>query len=260
MKATENKTINIKSTDKIAIISDIHGNMPALESVLEDIEKRNIKTIYCLGDMAGKGPHSAETVDIVREKCQVIVMGNWEYFLSEHEGNEMVKWHKKQLGEERLNYMRELPLYIEFYMSGKLFRLCHASPTDVFHRVFRTASKEEKLSLFHSTFSNKNESDVLGYGDIHGAYIEHFNEKTLFNVGSVGNPLDVTQASYGIIEGIFDSREIDTCAISIVRVPYDVERSIKYALDSDMPEKEEYINELRTGIYRGLKNKKGVKE
>ncbi|MCP4179694.1 MAG: metallophosphoesterase [bacterium] len=52
---------------KIAIISDIHGNIPALESVLEDIKKRNIDSIFCLGDLAGKGPSAAEAVDLVKD-------------------------------------------------------------------------------------------------------------------------------------------------------------------------------------------------
>lgn len=52
--------------NRIAIISDIHGNVPALNAVLEDIKRRNIKRIFCLGDLAGKGPSSAEAVDLVR--------------------------------------------------------------------------------------------------------------------------------------------------------------------------------------------------
>lgn len=53
----------------IAIISDIHGNIPALEAVLNDIKSRNIKKVYCLGDLAGKGPSSAEAVDSIRTHC-----------------------------------------------------------------------------------------------------------------------------------------------------------------------------------------------
>lgn len=59
--------------DQIAIISDIHGNLPALEATLADIHKRNIQTIYCLGDLVGKGPDSAKVVDICRSVCHTVL-------------------------------------------------------------------------------------------------------------------------------------------------------------------------------------------
>ena len=56
--------------DKIAIISDIHGNLEALKETIKDIEKRNIKRIICLGDTIGKGLHPEECVQIIKEKCE----------------------------------------------------------------------------------------------------------------------------------------------------------------------------------------------
>ena len=64
--------------EKIAIISDIHGNLPALEAVLLDIERRGIKRIICLGDLVGKGPDSAAVVDRIKEVCESVVQGNWD--------------------------------------------------------------------------------------------------------------------------------------------------------------------------------------
>jgi predicted phosphodiesterase len=239
--------------ERIAVISDIHGNMPALDAVLEDIKNRNIKRIFCLGDLAGKGPSSAEVVDKIKEYCEVVIKGNWEYYLTEIEGNPVLIWHQKQLGFERLKYMQELPIYKEFYLSGKLLRLCHASPNDLFHRVYLSTQQSKRLMLFEGTPTLQVEADVVGYGDIHGAYIDTFGGKTLFNVGSVGNPLDITQASYGIIEGKVDDRVEQALAISLVRVPYDIELALDQANSTDMPEKQEYINELRTAIFRGKK-------
>lgn len=63
--------------DQIALISDIHGNLPALELVLADIRARGIEQIYCLGDLVGKGPNPSEVVDICQEVCTGIVQGNW---------------------------------------------------------------------------------------------------------------------------------------------------------------------------------------
>ncbi|MNR51018.1 hypothetical protein D3C85_1706240 [compost metagenome] len=75
--------------------------------------------------------------------------------------------------------------------------------------------------------------------------------KTLFNAGSVGNPLDLTQASYVIMEGEYGSREPAPLNIQFVRVPYDIERAVQQAVDSQMPQLEPYIRELRTAEYRG---------
>ncbi|WP_319371861.1 metallophosphoesterase family protein [uncultured Ilyobacter sp.] len=243
--------------DKIAVISDIHGNIPALEAVLKDIEDKKISRIFCLGDLAGKGPDSCEAVDIVRKKCEVVVKGNWEYFISEQEDNEFeeVLWHRRILGDKRLEYLRGLPLYHEFYMSGKLIRICHASPKDVFKRVHATATYDEKTELFEAPEESESDSDVVIYGDIHGAYSQCFDQKMIFNVGSVGNPLELTQASYGIIEGKYKSFEMATFSMSIVRVPYDIELAVQYAIDKKIPDLKFYIDELRTGVYRGKKNK-----
>ena len=242
--------------ENIAIISDIHGNMPALDAVLDDIKHRNIKRIYCLGDLAGKGPSSAEVVDIIKESCEVVIKGNWDYYMTEQESNEVLMWHQKKLGVERLRYMKGLPLYKELFISGKLLRLCHASPNDLFHRVYLSTEQTKRLKLFEATPTLHAEADVVGYGDIHDAHIDNFKGKTIFNVGSVGNPLDgITQASYGIIEGELEDENKGPFMISLVRVPYDIELAIEHANSTDMPEKKEYIKELKTAIYRGRKAK-----
>ncbi|AET66461.1 putative phosphoesterase [Desulfosporosinus orientis DSM 765] len=241
--------------EKIAIISDIHGNMPALEAVHNDIDARGIQRVFCLGDLAGKGPNPAETVDEIREWCEVVIKGNWDYYLSEQSGHEVLMWHQNRLGVERLNYLKKLPIYQEFYISGRLLRLCHASPNDLFHRVYLSTEKNQRLQLFEATPTLKAEADVVGYGDIHGAHIDHFEGKTIFNVGSVGNPLDISQASYGIIEGNLNDKQCGPFTISLVRVPYNIELAVAQAELTNMPEKQDYIDELRTGIYRGLKHK-----
>lgn len=237
--------------DRIAVISDIHGNLPALESVLLDIHQRGIKRVICLGDIAGKGPSSAEAVDLIRRHCESVIKGNWDFFLTEQDDTEMLQWHQSALGAERLAYLKTLPIYLEFYISGKLIRLCHASPNDLFHRVYVNSDLSKRMRLFEATPTYPHVSDVVGYGDIHGAFVDHFDGLTLFNVGSVGNPLEITQASYGILEGQFGGLEKSAFAITLVRLPYDIDRAIAHANNSDMPDKEAYIKELVTGVYRG---------
>ncbi|NDI36235.1 metallophosphoesterase family protein [Chengkuizengella sediminis] len=243
--------------NRIAIISDIHGNIPALDAVMNDITKRDIHKIYCLGDMVGKGPHSEIAVDRVREHCDVVIKGNWDDSITLKHEHETMLWHQKRLGVHRLDYLRSLPFSIHFWMSGKLVRLFHASAESVYKRVQPWDSMEERLAMFNNTESTgfpEIEPDMVGYGDIHNAYIQNYRGKTLFNVGSVGNPLDLKLASYAIIEGELDSGDQGSVSTQIVRVPYDIELSIKQAVDENMPELEAYIKELRTGKYRGLKD------
>lgn len=238
--------------NRIAIISDIHGNIPALQAVLEDIIERDVEETYCLGDLVGKGPQPAEAVDLVRQHCSVTVMGNWDYLVCERE-IPTFSWHNKRLGHERIEYLKNLPVFHELMFSGKVVRLCHASPHDIFYRTHLRSEHHKRLRLFEPVASHPYPADVIGYGDIHGAHVDFFEHKTIFNTGSVGNPLEITQASYAIIEGELQSIHAAPMVISIVRVPYDIDRAVQCAVDSDMPDKHEYIDELRTGVYRGLR-------
>jgi len=113
--------------------------------------------------------------------------------------------------------------------------------------------REKHLAMFTNTAFTGNACipDVVGYGDIHRAYVMHFHQQMLFNVGSVGNPLDMTQASYAILEGTYHSQRADTFAVHLIRVPYDIERAIQQAAAEHMPELEPYAHELRTAQYRG---------
>lgn len=244
--------------DKIAVISDIHGNIPALEAVLKDIKLKGIERIVCLGDLVGKGPHSSEAIEIIRKECEHVVMGNWDDFITKPSDFETLQWHQKQLSEQQRNYLRELPFSIEFIMSGKLIRMFHASPRSLYERVQSGAPMEQRVSLFENSNLTENiegerKPDVVCYGDIHQAYVQNFRGKTLCNAGSVGNPLEITQASYLIFEGVYGQKEAASFSIQLVRVPYDIELAIRLAREEEMPEIDAYIQELTTAKYRGLK-------
>lgn len=240
--------------EKIAVISDIHGNLTALEAVLDDIAQRGISHIICLGDVVGKGPRGKAVLDRCLETCQSIVKGNWDDFVCRENYEESVAWHRAQLGHERLRQLQKLPEQVTFFLSGQLVRLFHAHPTSIFQRVYINASVGQKEAMFEvPTLSGENSlsqnSDLVGYGDIHHAYIESFSMKTLFNCGSVGNPLDLTQASYAVLEGCYNSQACAPYSIAFCRVQYDIEQEIQVATESGMPFLEPYIKELRTARY-----------
>lgn len=237
--------------DRIALISDIHGNIPALEAVFSDIKNRGINRVICLGDLAGKGPSSELAVDKIKDNCELVLKGNWDYLISEIYDSYFLKWHRSKLKDAQIKYLIELPIYIEFYFSGKLVRVFHSSHNDVFKRVSQYSSVEDKMLLFKSLDENIQECDMIILGHLHEAYVDNFKRKTILNVGSVGNPLDMPQASYGIIEGEYGYKESCSMTITLVRVEYDIEKAIQQAIDSRMPDLQEYIDELRTARYRG---------
>jgi len=245
--------------EQIAIISDIHGNAPALEAVINEIQKRDIKRIFCLGDIIGKGPSSDIVIDICKKYCERFVKGNHEELicseivLGGEEYEEMKEWHKNKIGKERYEFLQSFENSIDIKMSGKNIRLFHASQIGVCNRVHKNDNKEKHLSMFENTeFTGfLFEPKIVGYGDIHLSFIETIGEKILFNVGSVGNSLGIdTRASFGIITGEYNCDIEDKLGIEIVKIEYDKNKAIEDAKKSDMPEIEYYINEIKTGKYR----------
>ena len=241
--------------ESIAIISDVHGNLTAFEAVLEDIRARGIERILNLGDYVGKGPRGQAVVDLCREVCEVNLRGNWDDFLpgwSDESVAEMV-WWRDELRADQHQWLLELPLSHDLLVSGRRIRLFHASATSVHTRVQRIHTPEQFAGMFASTelTGAGPEPTMVGYGDVHQAYVEVHRGRTLFNVGSVGNPIDEPVPSYAVLEGVPDSADPAPFGLQLVRVPYDVEAEIAVATELGMPQLEPYAVELRTAMYRG---------
>lgn len=260
--------------DRIAIISDIHGNLEALKSVLDDIKEKNINRIFCLGDIIAKGTHQQECVDLVKENCEVIIKGNCdEYFtsnidLSTKTQSEInrITWNKNKLNDETKKYLNNLPYCYEFYMSGRLVRLVHAHP----EKIDKFAGNIDKIDRLYelflpssNTISNE-KADVLIYGHIHTPYVQKIYNRMIINTGSVGNAIDVfrndekdgnvkntTVANYLIISGNFDSKNIDEkISYELVSVPYDIDKELND--NNDNIELESYKEEIKKGKYRDM--------
>jgi len=159
-------------------------------------------------------------------------------------------------------------------MSGHLIRLFHASPISLEH-VFNPMYPNSDSLYFNKIINDPNElfkntkfigkkdtdpiPDVIGYGHLHTPNIYRFANKTIFNVGSVGIPVEManegeevetsqfsTMASYMILEGNLDSKKLSSLSFTLVRLPYDIEKEIKFLEESDMPNKDIIIKSLRT--------------
>jgi len=240
--------------ERIAIVSDIHGNMTAWEAVMKDIQHRGLNRIFCLGDLVGKGPQPAEVVDQVRATCEVVIRGNWDELIAVNQDVRDFTWQAERLGADRVSYLASLPFSYEFKLSGRTVRLVHASPQSVYHRVQPWDEMEKRLAMFDppTDDSEAGAADVVGYGDVHNAFLQYLDGKMLFNTGSVGNPLDLPQASYCILEGEYGDDSQKPFNLQFVRVPYDIEHEVRIAQKAEVPALEAYIREIRSGIYRGL--------
>lgn len=242
--------------EQIALISDVHGNLTALDAVLDDIESRGIEQVINLGDLVGKGPRGSEVVDRCDKACDVNVRGNWDDFLpvlGDDSAPEML-WWRDELRPDQREWLRTLPLSHDLLVSGRHIRLFHASATSPHVRVHASHTTEQFDGMFRNTpMTGRGERPTMvGYGDIHEAFVEVRQGRTLFNVGSVGNPLDEPVPSYVILEGAVGEPAQAPFGLHLVRVPYDVETEIAVAAQQGMPALRPYATELRTAVYRGL--------
>ncbi len=258
---------DLNESKPLAIISDTHANLTALEAVLNDIKTKGIQHIVMLGDVAGKGPRPAEVLDRLRDLQIPCLFGNWDELLirplvidSPPEMPSMtqaLEWQRKQMGLERLKWLQTLPYALDVPRKSGLVRLVHASS----HGVWTRVRENDPLSSFYALFEATPEVGLdaptpiaVGYGDIHTVLVRHLRSfpeinpglrgKLVFNVGSVGNPLDSNQPSYAILHG---SSQLE---LSFIRVAYDTELECQVAIDSQMPQLEEYLEETQFGMYR----------
>ncbi|WP_426324519.1 metallophosphoesterase family protein [Microbacterium sp. E-13] len=243
------------SLDRIALISDVHGNLTALDAVLDDIAARGIGRIFNLGDNVGKGPRGSATTGRVRAACEVNIRGNWDDFIGTigDDGPSEMRWWRDELSADQREWLARLPLSHDLLMSGRRIRLFHASAESPHVRVRFRHSEEQFDAMFRATEMTGHgpEPTVVGYGDVHDAYIHSHDGRTLFNVGSVGNPLDEPTPSYVILEGLLDAAGPAPFEVRFVRVPYDVEAEIAVARDLGMPQRDVWEVELRTAVFRG---------
>ncbi len=259
--------LELSESEPLAIISDTHANLTALEAVLADIAQRGVKHIVMLGDVAGKGPCPRQVLDRLRDLEIPCLFGNWDELLvrplqpqalpEKPSMTESLLWQRQQIGLERLEWLRNLPYALDVPRYSGLVRLVHASSHGVWTRVRENDPLEIFYGLFDATLHVGLDAPTpiaVGYGDIHTTLLRHLRSfpeinpslrgRMVFNVGSVGNPLDSNLPSYAVLHG---SSQLE---ISFIRVAYDNQLECQVALASGMPHLEEYLEETQTGFYR----------
>lgn len=217
---------------RIAFISDIHSNLPALEATLENIRLKGITDIYCLGDIIGYHSNTNEVVSLLRESSVVSIMGNHDMVITQEnfdrneKNNFVLTWNLDVLTDENRNYLSALPLSMDIDIDDVKVKIVHGSPESI-DEYIREGSDTADYYL------NRMETDVLISGHTHLPYIMERNGKYLLNTGSVGKPkFGKPECSYIVLA--VEGSEINP---EIITLPYDVERITKDLKDKQFPEK-----------------------
>ncbi|HEY3728626.1 MAG TPA: metallophosphoesterase family protein [Solirubrobacteraceae bacterium] len=236
---------------RVAIVSDIHGNLTALDAVVADLSRRGIDRVVHGGDLALIGCQPAEVIDRVRELGWPGIVGNTDELLWRPEQYEVQlriapKLHallrllfteyapqtRESLGDERLAWIRQLPA--EHREHDVL--LLHASPGD----LWRAPSPDADDRTLTAAYGQCTAKTVI-YGHIHRPYIRHIDQLTVANGGSVGSPFDGDpRASYLLLE---------SGQLEVIRVEYDVEREAKLLKRSGHPDRDRILEMRRLGKF-----------
>lgn len=239
---------------RTAVIADVHGNLPALEAVLADIDRQACDRIICLGDLVGYNAQPAECVQLVAARVDVCVAGNHDRDLlrdqasagTRPEARLVQRWSLGQLSSAEVAYLADLPnMAIEAsgliaahgcYLNDSFYR-GYVTSTMLEENLVRIAENPDwpKVALcghthtpLSSWLSKGAVTEVSPDGPLHWPAEA---DAVLLNPGSVGQPRDGdSRASYMVIDP-------DQRSIGLRRLTYDVERAVRAIVDAALPER-----------------------
>jgi len=198
---------------RVALLSDIHGNLIALEAVLTDLARRGpFDEVVVAGDLVWSGPWPAEVVDRVRSVTPVVIQGNTDAFFRrkpeetppgkrENRFAEQMGWMLEQLGPERAAYLAALPAEHRIRPAGgHELLVVHANPFDLDRAIMPNAGVAELDELL-STDGVEPGWEALAFGHVHTPFQRKWRGRLLIDVASVGLPMDGDlRAAYAILE------------------------------------------------------------
>jgi predicted phosphodiesterase len=234
---------------RVAVISDIHSNRPALEAVLAEIDEAGVDELWCLGDLVGYGAEPDRCTELVRERCDVSLSGNHDLaVLGELDvttfsetARAAVEWTQGAASEETLGFLRGLSPQGSRAEIG----LFHASPRDPIWEYVLSLDQAEAgldemeervglighshVALFFTRPAAKRPTYAQGAQASDGAVIEAASGRWLINPGSVGQPRD------GDPRAAWIELDTDTWEAAYHRVPYDIEAAARAILAAGLP-------------------------
>jgi predicted phosphodiesterase len=229
----------------IAVISDIHGNLDALQTVLADIDRRGIERIVCLGDIVGYGPDPRDCVDLVIERCEWALMGNHDYAVLYEPTNFNARaeaasfWTRRQLEQDpdhsrrsrRWKFLGELAIRRTL---EERFLCVHGSPRRPINEYIFADDVTVAPGKLRAIFDRVRSACLVGHTHVQGVFTDepefyppdelggryafHSRERAVVNAGSVGQPRDRDPRSgYAILH---------ERGVEFVRLEYDIEAVI----------------------------------
>ena len=238
---------------QIAIFSDIHANLAALEAVLADVDARGLEERFCLGDLVGYATFPNEVVSAIQALKIPCVMGNYDQGVGNDSddcgcayktpearalGNRSIAWTNAHTTAESKAFLRSLLPDFRLQLGDLRVVLVHGSPRKINEYLFEDRPESGLERLLDLA-----EADVLVCGHTHVPYHKILpSGRHVVNDGSVGKPKDGDpRACYAILEAT--GRDL---GVTFVRVAYDIERTARAIEASDMPH--EFAAMLRTAI------------
>lgn len=244
---------------KIALISDVHANLPALEAVLEDIDRQGVDASYHIGDLVGYAPWADETVALIRERGIAGVAGNYDSTVAtrykhcgckyedprqEELSHLSYAWTLEHTSEETKRALGELPFRLDIrlaggHQSGPSLILVHGTPT--LNTVYWTEDRPDSFCTKMAQLAGASAGDVIAFGHTHKPWHRTVDGIHFVNTGSVGRPKDGDwRAGYVVLA--HQGQSID---VAFRRVEYDVDRAAKGIEASTLPSQFAYY--LRSG-------------
>jgi putative phosphoesterase len=239
---------------RIAVISDIHGNLTALEAVLNDLAGQPYDAMVCLGDLAYKGPQPAECVARVRSLGIPVIHGNTDLMLLTQTDltplrplpaavpdalAPYLRWHVERLSRADLAYLAALPFEHYIAADGVRVQFVHATPQDCVSIIQPTDPWEQWQNRVGAIAA-----DWLVAGHIHRPYAFRAAGKQLINPGAVGFSLDGDwRASYAMLDTARGS-------ITLSRVAYAIDKAVAAAREAGFCfDPAQYGENLRNGVW-----------
>jgi putative phosphoesterase len=227
--------------DRVAVITDVHANLPALEAALARIDDLRIDRIYCGGDLVGYGPHPNEVCALIEQRGIPTIYGNYDYAIARdlddcgcayvtprdrEIGQLSVEWTLAHTDRAAKDFMRDLPFDLRFDVGSSAVHLVHGSPRKVNEYLF-----EDKPDSLYERLAAAEQADVLVFGHTHKPWVHDHGGVRFVNCGSVGKPKD------GDARGAFAvlSAAGDGVAVTIERVDYDAEGVARQVREAGLP-------------------------
>ncbi|MHB8872790.1 MAG: metallophosphoesterase family protein [Myxococcaceae bacterium] len=238
---------------RVAVVADIHGNLPACEAVFEDLARQSPDFVVAAGDLALRGAHPRETTDMVFDRCDAVLMGNTDAYLAgnylggayrerDHWKQDLLEWTREQLGPARVKQLGELPFSMRYTpRRGQDLFICHANPRNLEESLDPTLDEASLRRYFQHL-----EAAAVAFGHLHFPYRRRLGRMLLADVASAGIPRDGDlRPAYGIFT--FTPRG---WRVQIRRVRYQVRKATQAITARKVPGAPLLIHKLVEGRYR----------